>query len=109
MHAHCPARSLFRARLRRHEARHAVVDDELPVMLAGVLDQAPGEIRKSDLLVGERINVQLAHSAVALALDERRAVREGLLDVRDHVGLGLEVGGLGSPDGIFAPITGLMK
>jgi CheY-like chemotaxis protein len=50
------ARLSFRARLRRHHPGHAVIDHKLSVVLAGMLDKAPGEVGKSVLLVGERID-----------------------------------------------------
>ena len=48
--------SFFRARLRRHHPGHAVIDHKLSIVLAGMLDKAPGEVGESDLLVGEWID-----------------------------------------------------
>src|SRR5579863_454743 len=86
---------LFRPRLGRNQPRYTVIDDQLPVMLAGVLNKSPGKIAEPGLLLAERIHQQIAQSAVAFALDQCGSVTKGLLHEIDHCGLGAVVGGLG--------------
>src|SRR6266568_1159802 len=60
-----------------------------------MLENTPCTIRKTALLIRKWIDEQIAQSAIALALDEGRAIGEGGLDVLHNRRLGLEVGALG--------------
>src|ERR1039458_3200519 len=64
-----------------------------------MLDNLPSPVGEAGLLAREWIGVQVAESAVAFALDQRRAIREGLLHKFDHSRFGLVVGSFGVAGG----------
>ena len=64
-------------------------------MFSHVLDKTVGEIEHADLLIAERIEHQIAHAGIALALDSGGAVSYGLLHEGSHLRFALEVGALG--------------
>src|ERR1700677_985389 len=78
-------------------------------MLAGVLDKAPRAVRDPRLLVGEWVDIQVAYSAIALALDQRRALRKGLLYVVDHRRFGRVVGTFRVPGRRLHTLGGIDK
>src|SRR5579864_7682510 len=82
---------LFRARFRRNQAGYAVIDDQLPIVLAAVLDEFVGIIEDPNLLVSEGIDDGIGESLVAFGLDGGGSVGEGLLNEGDDFGLGLEL------------------
>ena len=73
----------------------AVVDDELAVVFAGMLDEAVGQVVNARLLVGEGIDEQVGHSFIAFGLDGGGAVGEGFLHKGDDVGFGFVDGAFG--------------
>src|ERR1700733_10426897 len=62
------------ARLGRDEAGDAVVDDELAIVLAGMLDEGVGRVIDAVLLVLEGIDDHVGHSLIAFCFDGGRAV-----------------------------------
>jgi hypothetical protein len=84
------SRALSRPRCWRHQVVRAIVDDQLAVVLAAVLDGGHpdrGVVRQS---IPKRFR-GIVQTRVALLLNHLRSVRDGLFHELHHVGLGLEL------------------
>ena len=102
---------LLRPRFRRHQSGDAVVNDQLAVVFAGMLEQAPSHIGDAHLLIREWIDDQIVHSLVALLLDRGRSVGKCFLHkLTTTAAFVLYWSRLGSSSaGGFSPIAGFVK
>ena len=80
---------LLWARFGRHHPVDPVIDDQLAVVFARVLDQAVGQIGQPVLPGGSRILDDTRHSRVALGFNQVGAVFHALSHKRYHLGLSL--------------------
>src|SRR5271168_5391107 len=93
--ATAPDWALFFAGFGGNQAVDAVIDDELAVVFAGMLDEAVGEVGDVQLLFGVGLGEDFAHALVAFGFDDGGAVFDGLFHEGDNVGLGFQVVALG--------------
>src|SRR5215468_7784710 len=81
-------------RFGRNETVRSVINHELAVMLAGMLDQSVGKIVEAGLRWTTSSNLRI-HTLVALGFNQVGAVLHALFDERNHLGSCLVVIRLG--------------
>ena len=77
--------------LRRHQAVYAVIHDQLPVVLAGMLDEFVGQIPQPHMPVPIRVDDGFRHSGIPLRFDRGSAIGERLFHIRHDFRFGFEL------------------